>query len=324
MEPGLARIATVHVRLPRVAKAVALEFKVSLKPAGGAAVVNDWNLWLYPHRPEALPIRKATLLLRDVNPLKRYPQLALSRDLRGRERLVIADRFTDAIFRHLERGGDVLMLYRIPETRDRTAKRERYYMPATWDRFKAVIWDRGHNLGGFVRRHRAVAGFPTDGFLDFQFAGIIDDCDKFSLDGFPVPVHPIIQGVDKPVRDRYDVFTFKLRELQPGWTMRKFAYLFDLRVGRGRLMMSAFNFTGLDRDLPEACAMFESLAACVSSSAWKPRARISVGDLKRYLAGKGRRPRIKERMMTQYWQFDAEPLESAQYWKDAEAWIRRE
>jgi predicted nucleic acid-binding Zn ribbon protein len=69
--------------------------------------------------------------------------------------------------------------------------------------------------------------------------------------------------------------------------------------------------------------MFESLAACVSGPAWKPKARLSVAELKKYLAARGRAPRIKERMMTQYWQLDAEPLESARYWKDAEAWIRK-
>ncbi len=323
MAAGLNRIATVEVRLPDLSRPAALAFKVSLKPAHGAAVANDWDLWLYPNRPDWLPIRRATVVLRDVDLVTRYPHLTVSARLTHPEQLVIADRFTDAVFRHLEAGGDVLMLYRIRETRDRTARRERYYVPSTWDRFKPVIWDRGHNLGGFLRRHPAVARFPTDGFVDLQFAGLIDDCDKFSLDGFPVHVDPVIQGVDKAVRDRYDVFTFNLHELQPDWTMRKFAYLFDLRVGRGRLMMSAFNFTGIERDVPEACAMFESLAACVTSRAWKPTARIAVSDLRRFLARKGRAPRIKERMMTQYWQFDAEPLESARYWKDAEAWIRR-
>ena len=50
---------------------------------------------------------------------------------------------------------------------------------------------------------------------------------------------------------------------------------------------------------------------------------MSVDALRDYLARKGRQPRIKERMMTQYWQLDDAPLESARYWKEAEAWIRR-
>ncbi|HOX05379.1 MAG TPA: glycoside hydrolase family 2 TIM barrel-domain containing protein [Planctomycetota bacterium] len=320
---GLSRLATVEVRLPKTAKPEALELEVKLVPPSGAAIANSWNLWLYPNRPQQLAIRRATVALRDVNLVKRYPQIAMGGDLKRPEKLVITDRFSDEVFRHLDKGGDVLLLWRVPETRDRQAPREKYYLPSTWDRFKAVIWDRGHNLGGFLRPHPATKAFPTDGFIDFQFAGLIDDCDKASLDGFPVAVEPAVQGVDKAVRDRYDVFTFKLRELQPDWTMRRFAYLFDLRVGKGRLMVSAFNFTGLERDVPEACAMFESIAACVTSAAWKPKAKIGAEELRKWLAEKGKAPRIKERMMTQYWQLDAEPLESAQYWKDAEAWIRK-
>lgn len=323
---GLSRLATVEIALPESERAQPLVFEVSLSSGPRtphSAIRNSWNLWLYPNRPEALAIKRATVALDGIGLTRRYPQLNLVGSLRRPDRLLITNRFTETVFRHLDRGGDVLMLYRVPETRDRQAKRERYSMPATWDRFKPVIWDRGHNLGGFLRPHRAVKGFPTDGFIDFQFAGLIDDCDKINLDGFPVAVAPIVQGADKAVRDRYDVFTFKLRELQPDWTMRNFAYLFDLRVGKGRLMMSGFNFTGVNDGVPEACAMFESLAACVASPSWRPKTAIPVEVLKRYLARKGRGPRIKERMMTQYWQFDAEPLESAQYWKDAEAWIRR-
>ncbi len=325
LKPGLSRLATVEISLPATAKPQAMRFSVLLA-AGGAArtkVRNEWNLWLYPNRPWLLPLKKATVSLADLNLVKRYPQVAWSGDLKKPHKLMIVDRFSEPVFAHLAGGGDVLMLYRVPETRDRAAGRERFYMPATWDRFKAVIWDRGHNCGGFLRPHPAVGGFPTDGFLDFQFAGIIDDCDKMSLDGLPVRVEPIVQGVDKAARDRYDVYTFKLRELQPDWTMRRFAYLFDLSVGRGRLMMCGFNLTGLERDVPEAAAMFESLVRCVGGGSWKPKAAIAVDKLKRYLADKGRQPRIKERMMTQYWQLDDAPLESAQYWKDAEAWIRK-
>ena len=79
--------------------------------------------------------------------------------------------------------------------------------------------------------------------------------------------------------------------------------------------MCGLNLTALYGDIaahPEAAAMFESLIACVASKSWRPKASISVGELKKFLADKGRQPRIKERMMTQYRQLDAEPLESAQ------------
>jgi len=318
---------------PSLAGQADLQFRLSgpdVDLAGGLtgqglrAVENDWTLWAYPDRPQELAFPPCTAVLDEIDLARRYPQFRQAGSAEEPAGLLIANRFTEAVFEHLAGGGDVLMLYRVPETRDRKvrAAAERYYLPATWDRFKGVIWDRGTNLGAFVRPSEALAGFPNDGLLDLQFHGLIDDCDKIVLDDFPCPVEPILQGVDKASRDRFDVHTFKLSELQPAWTMRKFAYLFELRAGAGRLLVSGMNFTGLGASVPEACAMFESLLRYAASEAFQPRADLPIEELKAYLLAKGRAPRVRERMMTQYWQLDDAPLESAQYWKDAEAYIR--
>jgi hypothetical protein len=46
-----------------------------------------------------------------------------------------------------------------------------------------------------------------------------------------------------------------------------------------------------------------------------------VDALKNYLERKGAEPRLRERKMTQYWQLNTEPLESARYWKESELYI---
>lgn len=94
-----------------------------------------------------------------------------------------------------------------------------------------------------------------------------------------------------------------------------------IKVGKGRLFVSAFNFTGLNDDQPEACAMFESLMKYVNSNEFAPKAEMSIDALKSYLEKKGTEPRLQERKMTQYWQLNAEPLESARYWKESELYI---
>jgi hypothetical protein len=103
--------------------------------------------------------------------------------------------------------------------------------------------------------------------------------------------------------------------------MRNFAYAFELKVGKGRLYLSSFNFTGLNSRTPECCAMFESLLKYVVSDNFSPETEISVKALQDYLEKKGSEPRLKERKMTQYWQLNAEPLESARYWKESEEYI---
>jgi len=322
---GRREIGRLRLELPETPSPRALTLTVSLADDGEPVAENSWRLWLYPNRPAEVAFPPCWAELDGVNLAPRYPQIAeASAGSAAGPVLLIANRFTDAVLDHLAAGGDVLMLYRVPETRSRRtpAAPETLYLPATWDRFKGVIWDRGTNLGAFIRDSAALAGFPHDGFLDLQFHGLVDDCDKIVLDDFPCPVTPIIQGVDKASRDRFDVHTFGLRELQPEWTMRKFAYLFELRVGSGRMLVSGMNFTGLSADCPEACAMFESLLAYVTGNDFQPGAEIPVDALRDYLRAKAAAPRVRERMMTQYWQLDDAPLESAQYWKEAEAWIR--
>lgn len=71
--------------------------------------------------------------------------------------------------------------------------------------------------------------------------------------------------LDKATRDRFDVFTYKPSEVQPHWTLRKFAYLFELQVGKGRLFAAGLNFTWLNTGVPEACAMFEPILRYVRS-----------------------------------------------------------
>ena len=319
-ERGLRELCQLRLTLPALAKPGAVTLNVKLTAQDGSYIIeNFWDLWLYPNRPEQLPSMKATVALDDVRIAARYPQIEQASTLQKPESLIIANRFSKDIVRHLENGGDVLMLYRVPATRDRKvrAEKEEYYLPATWDRFKGTIWDRGHNCGAFIRENRVLDGFPNDGFLNLQFRGLVDDGDKIILDDFPVPIEPIMEGVDKATRDRFDVYNYKLSELQPDRTMRKFGYLFEVKVGKGRLFVTGFNFTGLNTDVPETCAMFESIMRYITSDDFRPTTEMTGKELQDYLRKKGQGPIHKERRMTQYWQLDEEPLESKRYWKES-------
>ncbi len=322
-ETGSRRICIVNLKLPALKKPGELVFRCWLQFADGRSVAeNDWSLWVFPKETPALNLSKTVFNLDEIDLRKRYPELRKSaRALPGKS-LFIANRFDAGVLAHLDKGGDVLMLYRVPEVRSKFAPREKYWLPATQDRFKGTIWDRGHNFGGFIRRSKALAAFPNRGCMDFQFHRLVEDADKIALDDFPVRVEPIVQGNDKAARDRFDVHKFGLSELQPAYTLRKFAYLFELKVGKGRLLVSGFNFTALESHDAGVCALFESLLRYMQSGDFKPRAAIGAKALSDYLLVGGRAPRIKERMMTQYWQIDEEPVESARYWANSEAWLR--
>lgn len=320
---GLRQICRIEITLPALSQAEALLFSCELTD-GEQLISNQWDLWLFPNRPERIEPIEATIALKNIRLNKRYLQIVHTGDLENTSPLLITDKFSENVIKHLERGKDALVLYRIDENRDRKAPRETYYLPSTRDRFKGVIWDRGHNCGGFMREHPIMDEFPHDGLIDWQFYNLIQDSDKIDLDDFPVPVEPIIEGVDKAVRDRYDVGRFDLPDFVYEYTMRKFSYMFELRVGDGRLIVSGMNFRGIEKDTPEVCWLFECLLRYMKSEEFIPKQSISADALRNYLIEKGKSKRIKERMMTQYWQIDKDPLESKSYWIESEAWLRQE
>lgn len=317
---GLFEIVKLRLTLPPIAQALKYRLRVKLTSPGGRSVENEWALWCFPNRPQELDVSDCAFRLEGINAQSRYP--AVARCPRKGKRVYVTDILDAQVFDTLAEGGNVLLLYRAPATRhvrDRDAQIGQYSFRATWERFKAVIWDRGTNYGGLVNKPAVLDGFPHDGISDLQFYHLIEDSDKMILDDFPVPVTPVFEGVDKSVRDRFDVYGagFGLPEFQYDRTLRKFSYISELRVGAGRLLVSGLNFTGLGTQIPEVCGLFETLIRYVCSNAFAPEAEISLDDLRAYLAGNRKKGVVRERMMTQFWQLDDTPVESLQYWKDS-------
>ena len=164
----------------------------------------------------------------------------------------------------------------------------------------------------------------TDGQINFQYYPLIDDCDKINLDDFPVPVTSLVSGLDKSSRDRFDPKKFKLPELMYDRTMRRFSYAFSLRVGKGRLLVTGFNFTLAKEQNPAVLAMLKTLVAYCNSDDFEPVGSISIEELRAYLKKVAAEGPQKERMMTQYWQLDDEPVESMEYWIESERYLKED
>ena len=135
-------------------------------------------------------------------------------------------------------------------------------------------------------------------------------------------VKSIISGIDKSVRDRFDAyaFSFNLPELQYDRTLRDFSYLFELKVGDGKLIVCGLNLTGLDDKEPSSLAMANFIIDYMSSKDFNPTDNLSLDELKKYMTECAKQP-IKERMMTQFWQLDDTPVESEQYWEDSRKYL---
>ena len=103
-------------------------------------------------------------------------------------------------------------------------------------------------------------------------------------------------------------------------TMRHFSYVFELKVGGGKLLVCGFNFTNMEN--PAVKSMLNTLVSYCKSNDFMPQAEIAGSKLKSYLESVAQSGPNKEGMMTQYWQLDAEPVESMAYWEESERYLR--
>lgn len=293
---GLYTICSLEINLPKIEKAEKLTLSCKIDFEDGTKCENSWELWVFPK---------------------------IEIDTNNND-LIITNKLDDKLFSALENGKTVMLTYRENWTRhllDKTQKAPKYAFRGVWDRYKGVIWDRGIMNGGkddkeILNKY----GFVTDGQLNFQYYDLINDSDKINLDDFPVEVKSIVSCFDKSSRDRFDATKFRLPELMYDRTMRHFSYVFELKVGKGKLLVCGFNLTNMES--PAVKAMFNTLINYCKSSDFAPEAELSVEALKSYLEKVAQSGPNKEGMMTQYWQLDAEPVESMAYWEESERYLR--
>lgn len=302
---GLYEICKLDLRLPDIQNSDKYTLNVKLLVNGKVYSQNSWNIWVYA---------KTTFV-----DYKRFVEYE-----KGNE--IITDD-AETCFNALEKGKNVCFVYRSDWTRHvahKSMKKPKYAFRATWNRFKPVIWDRGTNYGGLCDSDLLNKyGFASGRYYDFNYSQITEDCDKIILDDFPVKVKSLISGTDKNVRDRFDAYKdyFNLPELQYDRTLRNFSYLFEVGVEKGKLLVCGLNMTGLDVNEPSTLAMSEFIKSYISSEDFDPKSNISVKALKEYMSKQAEQP-VKEGMMTQFWELDDTPVESKEYWKEAEAYLR--
>ena len=301
---GSYRLCKARITLPKESGVYALKLRLGTK--NGVYSENEWTLWIY-NRPAKKETYKEFVSYVCDN-------AAIMDDIEKAHDL-------------LEKGKRVCLVYRSDWTRHRLnpdMKSPKYAFKASWNRFKPVIWDRGTNFGGINDKATLNKyGFPCKDYYDFNFGEISEDCDKINLDDFPIAVKKLISGIDKSSRDRFDAYkdAYNLPELMPDRTLRDFAYLFELKVGKGSLLVCGLNLTGLDENEPSAVAMAEFIKKYINSKDFAPQNGITPEELKAYMSECAKAP-VKERTMTQFWELDDAPVESPEFWRMAKEYLK--
>ena len=301
---GSYRLCKARITLPEEAGVYVL--KIRLATESGVYSENEWTLWIYDAPAKKGAYKEFVSYASDI--------AAVTDD-------------AEKAFDLLEKGKKVCLVYRSDWTRHRRnsdIKSPKYAFKASWNRFKPVIWDRGTNFGGINEKNTLNKyGFPCEEYYDFNFGAISEDCDKINLDDFPVKAKKLVSGIDKSSRDRFDAYkdAYNLPELMPDRTLRDFAYLFEIKVDSGSLLVCGLNLTGLDENEPSAVAMSEFIKKYVNSEDFKPENAVTLEKLKAYMAECAKTP-VKERTMTQFWELDDAPVESPEFWRAAKKYLK--
>jgi hypothetical protein len=117
--------------------------------------------------------------------------------------------------------------------------------------------------------HPALQGFPTDSHTDWQWRSLVEGSKTFLLDGAPPDYRPIVQAVPD----------FHLNH--------KMGFLFETRVGEGRLLVCGLNTLA---NTPEARHFYASILRYATSPAFAPTTTLDP-ELLKTLFSEGEPPR---------------------------------
>jgi beta-galactosidase len=166
----------------------------------------------------------------------------------------------------LARGGRVLLLAN--KLGGEEAETRAAWQPLYWS-LTFMPGQRRQTLGAIVRAdHPALRGFPTQGFLDWQWRGLAQAARGFDLAALPAAYRPIVQ----PVSDFHE--------------SRKLGSLFELRVGeQGKLLVCGYDLGQPGKRSLEARQLLRSLLEYARSDEFHPVHEVQAAELAGIFAG---------------------------------------
>jgi hypothetical protein len=210
---AVQQLPAIKLEIPKLARAAKLRLRAELADTNGATN-NSWHFWVFP-RDSAKKIA-SDLLVAGFDPIRAvYPKVVQYKDglIPAKTRLLVTARLDENITRYLKEGGRVFLLD--PEPVFAVEKTN----------FRLASWDGGGPSGTILDpRHPALREMPTDGWCDLQFYPLVQNSKTALLTPLPAKIEPLLRCIDRPTRlaDR--------------------AYLFEVSIGRGKLLVSSFNF----------------------------------------------------------------------------------
>ncbi len=254
------KIALLKIYPAGVSRSTRAVLRVELQ-AGKLRIDNEWNFWIFARDLVPRPAgRVANIGIHSYYyDLDFFVKKSPADSLEGFD-CVVTNTLNRNLIEYLRSGGKALLI-------------AQGVFPAIFCEFKSNLYNGSPsgNSGTVIADHPALQGFPHDGWCDLQFYGLIEDAPVINLDQWPVKVEPIIRSINN---------------YQLGINR---AYLAEVKVGRGALMTTTFNFKplrGIGRyycEVENTC-LLDRLLRYAMSPAFTPAAEAPVSFFEK-LAG---------------------------------------
>jgi hypothetical protein len=241
--------------VPGLGQAQELRLVAWLEDTQGV-VTNEWKIWCFPAErsvPEGLAVLGSEWLQRQYvgRGLPHQEPDATGGGGASPIRLIVTDRWEPKVLEHLAKGGRVLLLNPDPVFPAATTR----YRPSGWDPSDPA----GHVGTTFDPQHPALRSMPSEGWCDVQFYDLIQGGKAILLDKAGVAAEPIVRMIDVPQR------------------LARKAYLFEVKVGPGRLLVSGFNFSAAaPAGDPAATYFLDELIRYVLSDEFQPHSSMPI------------------------------------------------
>lgn len=122
-------------------------------------------------------------------------------------------------------------------------------------------------------KHPAFAQFPTAMHTDWQWHEPIGNSMTMVMDELPSRLRPIVQVVDNFTKNR------------------RLGLIFEVRVGKGKLVVSAIDLTSNMTDRLTSCQLLTSMLHYMQSDAFQPAIDLDVAAMDRYFSTTAYPPR---------------------------------
>jgi hypothetical protein len=201
-----------------------------------ADAINRWNFWVYP---------------------------AVAKEASGKP--YFTTNYNDAVAR-AQAGGNVL--YCLPKDALKVEKGGDIRVG-----FSSIFWNTAwtrkqapHTLGILCdAAHPVFAGFPNDGYSDYQWWEVVTGSQAMVMDDFPTGFCPLVHHID-------DWFT-----------NRKLGLLFETKAGKGKLMVCSADIAGNLDKRPAARQFRQSIEQYMASDKFNPAAELDLEVVKALL-----------------------------------------